>query len=212
MVEDACRFIEAKKSLHASEFSWEVGDYLFTHVYRKDVEYLRWRNPGKTDSIRDIAAGSGVPHWSLSRWVKAAMVRRWLADAGARPDLPLHHFRALDRLAGHLDAALALAAWAEAGRTPFRDLECAVAHVQRRLDAGESLDEVMAGVPAEIRRRRGRRRPGKAPRVDEQRQIGVLEIVLRWIREAGSLPPSRASGLRDLVTLIRDLASKGAAR
>ena len=212
IVEEACKFIEARKSLHASEFSWEVGEYLFARVYREDVEYVRWRNPAKTDSIRDIAAGSGVPHWNLSRWTRAAMVRHWLAEAGARPDLPLSHFRALDLLRGHLDAALALAAWAEAGRLPFADLSCAVAHVQRRLDAGESLDDVMRGVPREVRRRRGRHRPGKAPRVDEQRTIRVLEMVLGWIRKAGPIPTSRAAGLRDLATRIRALASAGGMR
>ena len=91
IIEQACRFIAGAKERCGRELGKVVGRYLFLEVYRGDVEYLRRNDPGKEDSLRDIARLSGVPYPTLYEWTMAAFVRLKLEEAGFDGDLSIKH-------------------------------------------------------------------------------------------------------------------------
>jgi hypothetical protein len=77
-IEKACAFIEKAVVAHERDLGREVGDHLLTRVYDDDLGFIFRNDPTREPSLRDIARATPVTLKTLSRWLKAAAVRRRL--------------------------------------------------------------------------------------------------------------------------------------
>ncbi len=196
----AVQFVISRQGFHKSQLSWEVGEYLFTNIYRQDVEYLRKRDPGKDDSLRDIAAESGVPYTSLYRWTNAALVRRLLAHQGIDARLAMTSLADLASLGRDLEALSKLARWAEANAPTRRELLPIIRRWKRHLDEGGALSDL---VPGKRKKKKRKQRSPPLPH-DETRIVRLMQVLLAWARVARMSEGNREA-LRTLVARMRTL-------
>lgn len=183
IIERAIRFIEERQRVHARKLRWEVGEHLFLNVYAGDEEYLRHKDPRKNDSLRDIAARTGIEYRRLYAWVMAAVVRRKLAAMGHEPELCLMHFHALDLVRDHMDAAAALALLAEKRGWSVEDLESAARYWRDHLDRGGSLSDLERD-PGKPLRRKAKKKRRRKPPPGLLRVPRVLEVAEAWWKDA----------------------------
>ncbi|MBI5502108.1 MAG: hypothetical protein HY907_17830 [Deltaproteobacteria bacterium] len=208
IIEDACRFILQRKQAHAASIAWEVGEYLFEQVYRGDLDYLERDDPTKTDSLGDIAAGSGVNRVRLASWIRAYVARKYLRPAGIDVDLSMSDFEALRPLALHPEAARAVLDLRTRHGLTTQQLDALAVAWKRRLDEGGRLEDLVAApLPHSIS---PRPKPPHTPRPlpdRDQVPIRLLLIVLRWLRSVSLAPTLRATLLRDVSRLRNQVAS-----
>jgi len=205
VIEEACRFIEERKRAHAEKYRWEIGEHLFLGLYEGDEDYLRRKDPRKTDSLRDVAARTDSSYAQLYTWVVAAVMRRRLAALGCSPDLELVHFKVLYALRDHMEAAVALADLAEARGWSVRDLQGPARFWRNHLDEGGTLDDLKRR-PLAPRRPSRRRRVATHPTLMRARRI--LTVAGKWW-EVSSISPERAKALGDRLMAIRALLDPG---
>ena len=203
-IDAAVRFIVSRQDFHKTQLSWEVGEHLFTNIYRQDVEYLRKRDPGKDDSLRDIAAESGVPYTSLYRWTNAALVRRLLGHQGIDARLCMTSLADLASLGKDIEALSKLARWAEANAPTRRELLPIIRRWKRHLDEGGELSDL---VPRKKKKKKRKRRNPPLP-PDEARIVRLLQVLLAWVRAARMSERNRAI-LRKLTARMRVLLEAG---
>jgi hypothetical protein len=208
IIERAVRFIEERQRVHARQFRWEIGEHLFLNVYAGDEEYLRSRDRRKSDSLRDIAAHTGIEYKRLYTWVMAAVVRRKLAAMGHEPELRLMHFKVLDLVRDHMDAAAALALLAEKRGWSVRDLEAAARFWRDHLDRGGSLADLERD-PEKPLRRKGRKKWRRKPPPGLLRVPRVLEVAEAWWKDATLSPRYRNLLARRLHRLHAMLVAGG---
>ncbi len=201
IVEAAVRFIAEAKQRHGRALGFEVGTYLFREVYREDVEYLRSRDPRKTRSLRDIARLSGVPYDTLYGWTTAAMMRILMERAGFSTELTLRHLEAMVSLGDDLEAAIALARWAEARKVRAQDMLAVVKVWREHIEGGGDWEDLLAG-RAEPRKPRKPRRPGRRPRGDDLVLPRLAGILGAWARKA-RLSEGKRLALRSRLLALR---------
>jgi hypothetical protein len=199
-IDAAVRFIISRQRFHKRQLSWAVGEHLFTHIYRQDVEYLRKRDPGKDDSLRDIAAQTGVPYTSLYRWTNAALVRRLLAHQGIDSRIAMTLLADLAQLGKNIEALGKLARWAEENAPTRRELLPIIRRWKRHLDEGGTLSDLVPG--KKKTKKRKRRSPLLPP--DEADILRLLQVLLAWARVARMSERNRGA-LRKLVGRMRAL-------
>ncbi|MBI5490290.1 MAG: hypothetical protein HY905_23340 [Deltaproteobacteria bacterium] len=208
IVEDACRFILERKQTHAASIAWEIGEYLFERVYRGDLAYLERDDPTKTDSLGDIAAGSGLSRVRLASWIRAYVARKYLRPAGIDVDLSMSDFEALRPLVLHPEAARAVLDLRARHRLSTQQLDVLAVAWKRRLDEGGRLEDLVAApLPHSIS---PRPKPTHSPRPLPDRDlvpIRLLRIVLRWLRSVTLAPALRASLLRAASSLRSQVSS-----
>ncbi|MBI5488062.1 MAG: hypothetical protein HY905_12080 [Deltaproteobacteria bacterium] len=207
IIDDACRFILARKQTHAAGIAWEVGEYLFERVYRGDVEYVSSRDSNKTDSLRDIAARTGIGPLRLMGWIRAYVARKYLRPAGIDVDLSMSDFEALRPLAFHPDAARAVLELRDRHHLTGDQLDALAVDWKRRLDEGGRLEDLLAApLPPTIS---PRPKPSHAPRPladPDLVPIRLTQLVLRWVRSTTLAPTSRSSLARE-VSRLRSLVA-----
>ncbi|MBI5500534.1 MAG: hypothetical protein HY907_09835 [Deltaproteobacteria bacterium] len=208
IIDDACRFILARKQSHAAGIAWEIGEYLFERVYRGDVEYVSHRDPRKTDSLRDIAARTGIGPLRLMGWIRAYVARKYLRPAGIDLDLSLSNFEALRPLAFHPDAARAVLQLRDRYRLTDDQLDTLAVDWKRRLDEGGRLEDLLASpLPPTIS---PRPKPSHKPRPladPDLVPIRLAQLVLHWLRSVTLAPTLRSSLRRDVSQLRAQVAS-----
>lgn len=180
IIERACRFIEGAKERCGRELGWEVGKYLYWEVYGGDDAYIRLNDPGKEDSLRDIAGGSGVPYTTLYDWLMAAYVRIKLEQAGFSPELSIKHLRFISSVGDDVQVMLEIARWAQERGIRARDMPGIVDRWQEHLEKGGRLGDLVR-FPAPVKKRR--RRKGRA-RSRDLVVPRILELVLAWVKRA----------------------------
>lgn len=196
-IERACRFIEKAVQSHERRLGYEVGEFLFVNVYDRDVKYIFSRDPGKDPSLRDIAEATPVTLRSLSRWVKAAAVRRRIEALGMDAGLGLQKLEAIYRVED-ADALRALVGWAE--HVPTDQVRDLVRRWTRHLDQGGELGELLEEEMPEPRPRPRRR----ARRGEELIVPRLLTLMLEWVRRHRLSPTLRKRLRREL----RDLRKR----
>ncbi len=195
MIERAVVFIERRREEHGEGLAREVGDYLFSQVYRCDVEYIRRRSSAKTDSLRDIAKGCKcVPHATLNNWLRVACVRWVLARRGLTTALEMSKLMHLAQLMDHPHAMGALARWTEAERLSVRKLLVVVRFWRAWLESGRDLEDLVAdpGEPLRVEPRKKRRRRTRwSTKPADRRLLDVLGLLQDWVEKGAITPADR---------------------
>jgi hypothetical protein len=200
-IERACRFIRGAVDAHERRLGVEVGEYLLDNVYERNLAYIFSKDPGKDPSLRDIAAATPVTLRSLSRWVKAAAVRRRLRQMGIDADLGLQK---LEALYGIVDMELlqVLVEWS--GGVPAEEFRALVRrwteHLDQGGDPGELLKEPMPGPRPRPRKRTRTGRELIVPR--------LLTLMLEWARKHRLSRPLRERLTGELVKLRKHIRRK----
>ncbi len=195
-IERACRFIEKAVDDHERRLGEEVGEYLLVNVYDQDLAYIFSKDPGKDPSLRDIAAATPVSLKSLSRWVKAAAVRRRLRQLGIDAKLGLQKLEALYRIED-ADALRTLVEWAE--HVPTKQVQDLVRRWTEHLDqGGDPADLLGEPLPEPRPRPRKRTRTGQELIVPR-----LLTLMLEWARRYRLSPVLRERLLGELGELRR---------
>ncbi|MBI5487445.1 MAG: hypothetical protein HY905_08945 [Deltaproteobacteria bacterium] len=212
-IEKACEFILARKRAHAEGIAWEVGEYLFERFYHADLDYIERRDPRKTDSLRDIAAGSGIPRMRLATWIRAYVARKYLGPAGIDVDLTVSELEALRPLVLHPDAARAILEVRRRLKLPVKRLDALAVAWRRRLDEGGRLEDLVAAPlpdpnPADPSSGHPHRPRPHGP-LDRQDLVVIrlAGVVLRWLRNVSLAPSLRTSVAGELTRLRAQVAS-----
>jgi hypothetical protein len=201
-IEEAIEFIVAKQREHKMLLSWEIGEFLFANVYGGDIAYLGLRDPGKDDSLHDIAQLSGAPYSSLYAWTRAAVVRRLLASRGVESGLEPTLLADLGALGGDLDALAALARWAEDNDLTREELLDLVRSWKRRLARGESLEKLVRSLGRRGKKKKGSPRRRRRLPAEDDRVVRVLGLILAWARIA-ELSPAKRKELGKILADVR---------
>ncbi|MBI5488586.1 MAG: hypothetical protein HY905_14730 [Deltaproteobacteria bacterium] len=202
LVDDACRFILERKLAHAKQIAWDVGEYLFEHLYRGDLDYIQSSDPTKPDSLHDIAARTGLSPDRLGYWIRAYVARKYLLPAGIDVDLSMSDFEALRPLALHPDAARAVLDLRNRHHLTTRQLDALAANWKRRLDEGGRLEDLaLTPLPHSISPRpKPTHSPHPLPDADLV-PIRLAHVVQRWLQSVTLAPTLRSSLARDLSRL-----------
>lgn len=201
-IERACRFIEATIERHEYRLGVEIGEYLLTHVYRNNVDYVFSKDPTKDRSLRDIAAATPPTIRTLSRWVKAAAVRRRLEKMGID-----HAHMGILKLASlftvqDVQALDSLVRWS---RTLTADeFDALIRRWMDHLDRGGDLEELY--VPPD---------PGPDPPTprrthtsEELISVRLLELVKEWLARHDIAPHLKARLVSQLLSLRTQLTGQ----
>ncbi|MBI5490670.1 MAG: hypothetical protein HY905_25270 [Deltaproteobacteria bacterium] len=210
IIDRACAFILERKKTHAAQIAWEVGEYLFEHLYRADLAYLERNDPTKTDSLGDIAARTGLGRVRLQSWIRAYVARKYLAPAGIDVDLSMSAFEALRPLVLHPDAARAVLDLRRRHHLTIAQLDALAVAWKRRLDEGGHLEDLLAApLPPSVTptSHSPRPRPSHQVPAPDLMVIRLARVVLRWLRNVTLAPALRTSLSRDLSRLRSQVAS-----
>ncbi|MBW2264358.1 MAG: hypothetical protein JRG91_20525 [Deltaproteobacteria bacterium] len=200
-IERACRFIEKAVDSHERRLGVEVGEYLFVHVYDRDLKYIFRNDPRKDRSLRDISAATSVSLKSLSRWLKAAAVRRRLALLGIDANLGLQKLEAIYKIED-VNALRALVEWA--GGVPTAQVKELVRRWTEHLDQGGDPADLL-GEPLPL----PKPKPRKRTRTGEELIVPrLLTLMLEWARKHRLSPRLRERLLGDLVALRRRIGRR----
>jgi hypothetical protein len=199
IVERAIAFITKAKARHSIRLGLEVGEYLFVHLYAGDETYLFTKRGKKDNSLRDIAAATGLTHGTLSNWIKASIVARRLRALGIAPELSLTKLEALYPF-DDKDTLLALIEWTRP--MVVSDTERFIRDLAAHLEAGgtlESFDEATREDP--------RREPRKRRRYRTTRHLIVprlINLLTDWATHSRLTAPQR----RTLVARLRAIRAR----
>ena len=199
IVEEAVRFIAAAKERHGRALGFEVGTYLFTEVYRGDDAYLRSRDPGKDDSLRDIAKQTGMAYGTLYNWTVAAMMRIKMERAGFSTELTMRHLEAMVSLGDDIEAAIALGRWAEARKVRATEMGAIVKVWRNHIEGGGDWADLVDEPGPKRVGKKGRRERPRGIELVVPRLVGMLGA---WARK-GKLTEERRAEIRDRVLAIR---------
>jgi hypothetical protein len=128
----AIAYINERKQAHGDELAEELGEYLLVDVYCEDLEYLSKHDPGRTNSLRDIAAGTLLSHTTLDKYINVAIYKRLTGTEDI--EICMSAMAQVGRLAHRLDAALAIARWTERDGITVDRLRRAVTYWIKQLD------------------------------------------------------------------------------
>ncbi|MBI5488301.1 MAG: hypothetical protein HY905_13290 [Deltaproteobacteria bacterium] len=209
IIDEACEFILARKQAHAKQIAWEVGEFLFERVYRGDLGYIETHDPTKPDSLRDIAARTGLGHLRLQSWIRAYVARKYLAPAGIDVDLSMSNFEALRPLILHPDAARAILDLCNRRHLTTQQLDALAVAWKKRLDEGGRLEDLLAAsLPPSATPHSHSHSHSPRPLPDHDLTvIRLLGVVLRWLQHLTLSPTLRTSLSRDLTRLRAAVAS-----
>ena len=201
-IEAACRFIEATIERHEYRLGLEIGEYLLTHLYHDDIDYVFRRDPTKDRSLRDIAAATPPDLHTLSRWIKAASVRRRLLAHGIdHAHLGILKLAALFTVQD-VQALASLVRWSHTLTT--EEFGTLVRRWTDHLDRGGDLEELY--VPPE---------PGPDPPTPRRTHtsedlitVRLLELIKEWLRRHDIAPHLRARLVSQLLSLRAQLTGQ----
>lgn len=194
IVARAIRFIRKRAELHAFEFAMQVGEHLFTGLFRGDPMLVRAGGAWKRDSLRRIAADERV---DSSEQKLAMCVHAYLAvtrfQRHARdvplPGLSPWEWARLDvPLEAEPDALVELAMWRQKEGVTRDMLEAAAQLVRPYLDRGGKLGDILPGS-------RGRDTPyGRIKR--------ILGIIDSWLDSNELTRPAEKKALGAIEELL----------
>lgn len=204
VVEEACRFIEAVVQRHGKALGSEIGEYMYLNVLGADDEYMRSRHRAKTRSYRDIAAATGLKARTLWGWTRSAVARIKLREHGLDTTLGLRHLEHVGRLIDNIEAAAAIARWAEDEEVTATQLQEAVRLWIRHLADHKPLQQIIDDPPCPPRPRRKRRKknPHGRPDADDLLLPRVLLMLGEWL-ETVDLTRSQAERLKKRLVALR---------
>jgi hypothetical protein len=194
-IEAACRFIEATIERHEYRLGLEIGEYLLTHLYRNDVDYVFRRDPTKDRSLRDIAAATPPSLKSLSRWIKAAAVRRRLADMGIdHAHLGILKLAALFTVQD-VEALAALVRFSRTMTAP--EFAALIRRWTRHLDEGGALEDLCFPPEPEP----DPPEPRRTHSSEELTAVRLLELVREWLERHRIAPHLRPHLLKRMLAI-----------
>jgi hypothetical protein len=199
-IERACLFIRGAVDGHERRLGVEVGEYLLDNVYDRNLAYIFSKDPGKDPSLRDIAAATPVTLKSLSRWVKAAAVRRRLGQMGIDADLGLLKLEALYAIVD-MELLEVLVEWSY--QVPADEFRALVRRWTEHMDqGGDPKDLLQEPMPEPRPRPRRRTRTGRELIVPR-----LLTLLLEWARKHTLSRPLRERLTADLVDLRKRIGA-----
>jgi len=202
IIERACRFIADAKQKLGRDLGIVVGRYLYLEVYRRDIAYIRLNDPGKDDSLRDIAGQSGVPYRTLHEWLMAGYVHVTLEEAGIDPRLGIKHLKEIATLGDDVEVMVEIAKWAQEMRVTSREMPGIVDRWREHLDEGGKLEDLVR-FPKKRKKRKKRKRKARTEDLVVPR---IIEFVTAWVKKIKLSPAYRrrvrqmALGLRARLT------------
>lgn len=175
VVREAIRFIRERTHLREMDFTLEVGEHLFEHVYGGSVQLYRAQHVAKQTTLRKIAKGcrTRVSHNELYECVQTFLMLKKLGREHPRVNRPVltsDKWKLMWKLYDDSETLLLIADWAARHRAPKALITAAVQTLEPYLAKGGKIEDLLVAPPED-------------PETPFDRMMRMLTVELGWLRE-----------------------------